>query len=524
MQRAAFVDRARAQKRPWDLVIIGGGANGVAIALDAAQRGLDVLLLEQHDFGSGTSSRSSKLIHGGIRYLAQGRLALVREALAERSLLLAHAPGLVQPLSCLMPAASRLELWKFAAGLALYDKLAGAHGLARSRRLDVDSARRLAPQLTRRPLAGLVEYADARFDDTRLLFAMLRRAAAAGATALNHLRVVDYLRDARGRIRGVVANDMLDGGSHEFEARLVVNAAGAQGDGLRRLATPDLPAQMLPSQGSHLVVPRRFFDSSHALVMPRTPDGRVMFALPWHGHVLLGTTDIALAAAPAEPRASEEEIDQILHVAQRYLHRAPRREDVTAVFAGVRPLAAAPGSAASAKVSREHALLFDDNGLLSVSGGKWTTCRLVAEQCVDLAVARVPLRAPASTTRTLELAGGASETVDALGFPARALERLQAEQPTLAETLHPSLPYRGAHIVWAARAEMAMTVADALAFHTRALFIDAAAALAAAPRAATLMAQELERDPTWIAAELAQMEQVAARYALTPIRARDTRG
>ena len=526
MQRAAFLTSATARRLPYDVVVIGGGANGAGIALDCANRGLEVLLLERAAFGCGTSSRSTKLIHGGIRYLALAQFGLVREALHERALLLKNAPGLVKPLPFVIPAATRFELYKFAGGLKLYDWLAGAHKLGDSRVLSVSETRRLAPQLGRAPLAGGVLFTDAQFDDTRLLFAILHSAAARGATLLNHMAVVALSSNKRGQLRGITALDTMSGHHYEFEARVVINATGVHGDAVRRLADNNISAEVLPSQGTHLVVPRRFHASDHALVLPRTPDGRVMFVIPWHGQVLLGTTDTALTKFDDPPVPLQQEIDMILAVTARYLHRAPSRADVLSSFAGLRPLAAAPGSGRSSKVSREHAITVDESGLVTVSGGKWTTYRRVAEQCVDEALKSVGLRASAARTDELALLSQDAQRggVDALGFPARGVTQLTIEQPALAAALHGALPYSGAHFAWAARAEMALTVADALAYHTRALFIDARAAADIAPRVAAIMAAELGQDGPWIARETAHAREVAARFTLTPTPVRETRG
>ena len=526
MQRAAYLSSASSRRSPYDVVVIGGGANGAGIALDCANRGLEVLVLERAAFGAGTSSRSSKLIHGGIRYLAHAQFGLVREALYERALLLRNAPGLVKPLPFVIPAASRFELYKFAAGLKLYDCLAGAHKLGASRLLDATETRHLVPQLGRAPVAGSVLYTDAQFDDTRLLHAILHSAAARGATLLNHMQVVSLAKNARGQLRAVGAIDVLSGRSHEFEARVVINASGVHGDDIRRLAEPNVTAEILPSQGAHLVIPKRFYSAAHALVMPRTPDGRVMFVLPWHDKVLLGTTDTVLKRLDEPPIAQREEIDMILAVTARHLHRAPSHADVLSCFAGVRALAAAPGSRRSSRVSREHAISVDAAGLVTVSGGKWTTYRRVAEQCVDAALKVAGLRSNGAGTQALELLPHDAQrsAVDAVGFPARGVAQLAAEQPALAAPLHDSLPYSGAHFVWAARSEMAMTVADALAYHTRSLFIDARAAVEIAPRVAALMAAELGHDAAWIAAEIQHTRARAASYILTPTPTRETRG
>ena len=526
MQRAAFLASSEQRRTPYDLLVIGGGANGAGIALDAARRGLEVVLLERGDFGCGTSSRSSKLIHGGIRYLALAQFGLVKEALYERALLLRNAAGLVKPLPFVIPAGSRAELYKFAAGLKLYDSLAGERRLARSRLLSANEARHLVPQLGLASLAGAVLYTDAQFDDARLLFAILQSAAGCGATLLNHMEVTALEKNARGRLRGVTAHDTVHDRSLHFEARVIVNASGVHGDALRRLAEPSLRAEVLPSQGAHVVIPRAFQTSDHALVLPRTPDGRLMFAMPWHGQVLLGTTDTVLGQLEDPPVPQAQEIDMILAVAGRFLTRTPRRSDVLSSFAGVRPLAATPGSGRSSKVSREHAITVDASGLVSVSGGKWTTYRRVAEQCVDVAAKSIGLHTNPCSTQELELQPEARQAdgVDAVGFPLRGIAQLVAEQPALAAALHASLPYSGAHFAWAARAEMALNVADALCYHSRALFIDARAAAEITPRVAAIMAAELGQGAPWVARQIEHARAVAARYILTPIPVRETRG
>lgn len=514
MDRAHELARLAAGAAPFDLVVIGGGANGAGCALDGASRGLRVLLLERGDFGSGTSSRSSKLVHGGLRYLAQGRLGLVREALRERALLLANAPELVRPRTFVVPLESALDSLKFGAGVALYDWLAGTHGLARGGRLDRAALACRVPGLRRHGLRGAVTYGDAQFDDARLLLALVRAAHAHGAAVLNYVEAVAFEYDARGRIRGVVARDSLDGHEYAIAARGVINAAGVWGDRIRAFERPLGTAQVLPSQGAHVVVAGHFLDSADAVVLPHTADGRIMFALPWHGSVLLGTTDTALAHLPEQAQPLATEVDEILAVAGRYLAQAPTRADVRAAFAGVRPLAAHAASGSTARVSREHQIEISRGGLVSVSGGKWTTYRLVAEQCVDALVSHAGLSCGTSRTRAIELREAAGDGVAAL----------VADRPELGTPLHPALPYCGADYVWAVQAEMTLTVADALAYRTRALFIDAHAAAAIAPKVAALMGACAGWDDARIAAEQAAAAAIAARYCLTPTRVPDRPG
>lgn len=526
LRREDIVGRIRATPH-FDVIVIGGGANGAGIALDAASRGLSVALFERGAFGSGTSSRSSKIIHGGVRYLALGHWGLVREALRERATLLSNAPAIVRPLRFVLPCYSAFERLKYRCGLALYDWFAGAALRAPSQTLDGASIDALTPGLSRQNLRGAVCYEDAAFDDARLLLCVLAQARAAGAVTLNHAEVVALDADSGGAIRGVVVQDHVGGEQWAVAARVVVNAGGPYGDGIRHFESGSAESRMAPSQGAHVVVPGRFLGGSGdaALVFPHIPDGRIMFAIPWHGQVLLGTTETPREDVPAQPLPFAHEVEQILEVAGRFLDPAPRRADVTSVFAGLRPLVGAAGNAPSAKVSREHLIDVSAGGLVSVSGGKWTTYRLIAEQTVDLAIKSGGLSAPSSRTSTLPLATAPAGSAYAVyGGDASGVAALAAEDPALAEPLHPDLPYSGADYIWAARAELACHVTDALSSHTRALFLDAAAASAIAPRVAALMAAELGQDADWIAREVAAAEALARDFALTPIPARDKPG
>lgn len=521
--RGDAVGRVRATGR-FDVIVIGGGATGAGIALDAASRGLSVALFERGAFGGGTSSRSSKLIHGGLRYLALGQWGLVREALRERATLLANAPAIVRPLEFVLPCYGRFERVKYFCGLQVYDWLAGAALRNPSRGIDNTATRALVPSLRTEGLHGAVCYTDAGFDDARLLLCVLGRARAVGAVTLNHAEVVALSRTPGGAIDGVMVHDRIDDQQIEVGARVVINAGGPYGDAVRRLEQGVATTHLTPSQGAHVVVPAHFLGGDRALVLPRTPDGRIMFAIPWQGHLLLGTTDTMVTETPATPRALDTEVDEILAVAGRFLTPAPVRADVLSVFAGLRPLAGAPDNAPSARRSREHVLDVSAGGLVSVSGGKWTTYRLIAEQAVDLAVVSGGLSAPRSRTRDVALATAAADApYAAYGVDAHAVAALAMADPALAQPVHTALPYTGAEYVWAARAELAAHVTDALACHTRALFLDAAAARTIAPRVARLMARELGHDEAWIARETAAAEAAATDFLLTPIRVRDRR-
>ncbi|HMZ77695.1 MAG TPA: glycerol-3-phosphate dehydrogenase/oxidase [Zoogloea sp.] len=487
MKRADRLIRLRHTAR-WDILIVGGGATGLGCAVDAAARGHSTLLLEAGDFAGGTSSRSTKLIHGGVRYLAQGRLGLVREALAERTRLLRNAPHLVHPQGFVVPVHGAWEGLRLGLGLRLYDHLAGADGLGPCRSLSADATLAALPGLRPDGLRGGLRYQDARFDDARLAITLMRSAEALGALTLNALRVTGLLH-AGGRVAGVAAEDGETGEHFELPARVVINATGVWSDAVRRLDDPDAPPQLAPSQGAHVVVDRDFLPGDDALLIPRTDDGRVLFVIPWQGRLLLGTTDTPRTDLPAEPRPLDAEIDFILTTAARYLTRAPRRDDVRSAFAGLRPLIG--GTGASARLSREHLIQVSTRGLVSVAGGKWTTYRSMAEAVVDRAEAVGGLPPRPCPTPTLRLFGApTAPTGDVYGCERAAIERL----PGAGRRLHPAFTLSEAEVRHAARAEQARSVADVLARRHRALFIDAAAAQQAAPAVAAVMASELGWD------------------------------
>lgn len=507
MDRTTALDRLRTRRTPWDLLVVGGGATGLGIALDAATRGYAVALVERDDFAAATSSRSTKLLHGGVRYLRQGNIRLVREALAERGRVLANAPHLAAPLPFVIPAYRFGERLWLGAGLAVYERLAGRASLGRSRLLDAAGTRAALPGLRGEGLRGGVRYLDGQFDDARLALGLAQSAWDHGATVLNYTELTT-LTQRDGTVNGGVVRDLETGESFELAARVVVNATGVFSDALRRLARPDAAPTVEPSQGTHLVLPRHFLPGEAALMIPTTDDGRVLFAIPWQGRLLLGTTDVAVQDAAAEPVAQADEIAYLLHHIARYLDPAPTAADILAVFSGLRPLVRQSGAQGTSALARDH-LLHHEAGLVSITGGKWTTYREMAEQAVDLAARLAGLPARACRTAGLALHGApphpapADDPLARYGSDASALRALAAADPDLAVPLHPALTLTGAEVVWAARHEMARTVVDVLARRCRATILDARASLDIAPAVARLLARELGRDDTWAAAQAA---------------------
>lgn len=497
---------ALARPATYDVAIIGGGATGLGVALDAAARGFSVVLVESHDFAGGTSSRATKLVHGGVRYLAQGNIALVREALHERQVLLRNAPHLAQPLAFVMPSYKLWETPFYGAGLKLYDALAGKAGLAPTRFLSRAETLAALPAAQPQGLKGGVEYWDGQFDDARLALALARTAAAKGALLVNYCAATGLLHE-QGRVAGVRCQDRESGRTFELRARCVINAAGVWVDQIRQqdgeaVGHPVRP-MVAPSQGVHVVVDREFLPGRHALMVPKTADGRVLFGVPWLGKVILGTTDTPRSDLAREPRPFQHELDFILGEAGRYLARAPRLEDVRSVWVGLRPLVKPQDDEGgnTKALSREHTVLVGRSGLVTVTGGKWTTYRAMAEDVLERCFAENLLaRALAGVTANLPLIGApaaAAPRVPISDAPGPHLYGSEAQQLA-------ALPGAGAElggglteamVRFAARHEYARTVEDVLARRWRLLFLDAALAARLAPAVGRLLREETGADP-----------------------------
>lgn len=476
---------ARLRSEPlWDLAVIGGGATGLGVAIDAALRGLRVVLLEAHDFAKGSSSRATKLLHGGVRYLAQGQLSLVREALRERSHVLQNAPTLAQPLPFVVPAYRWWEPLLHSAGLHAYARLSGQRSLGPTRTLGRQALLARVPQVQPQGLKGGTRYWDAQFDDAQLAIALARSASRLGALVLNHCRVEALLHDDSGHLTGLRCVDQESGSACEVQARCIVNAAGVWVDEVRRLSTAGAQDRIRVSQGSHVVVDRRFWTSDEALLVPRTRDGRVLFVVPWQGKVILGTTDRPLDDAPVEPRPADEEIDFILAEAGRYLTQPPTRADILSVWAGLRPLVRPGRDRATGRISREHAIWTEPSGLVCVAGGKWTTYRAMAEDVLAHCIReqRIPPGRNGHRDRS---------TAD---LPlCRNDDMLLASLPGADQRITDGLSEQ--RVRFAVRHEFARSVEDVLARRSRLLFLDARAARAAAPAVASLLREEGITDP-----------------------------
>ncbi|MGO8969344.1 MAG: glycerol-3-phosphate dehydrogenase/oxidase [Myxococcaceae bacterium] len=518
MDRAQNLDRL---SEGFDVAIIGGGATGLGAAVESASRGYRTVLFEAHDFAKGTSSRSTKLVHGGVRYLAQGNVGLVREALRERGRLRRNAPHLVGDLRFIVPAYAWWSGPYYGVGLKLYDLLAGRFRLGSSRSLDREAVLAALPNLEPEQLKGGILYIDGQFDDARLAVTLALTANDLGATLLNQAAVTGLLK-RDGRLQGVVVHDAESGLEHAVRAKVVVNATGVFADQVRHLDNPGAGRSVSPSQGIHLVLPESFLPGTHALVVPKTDDGRVLFIIPWHGRTVVGTTDTPVEQPVEEPRPLPEEVAFLLEHAARYLVKDPARSDVLSVYAGLRPLVRPPDEEGerTASLSRDHHVFTSASGLVTIVGGKWTTYRKMAEDVITRAGEVAGLDAVPSRTAELRLHGApeAAATSEvgvptgplaSYGTEASGVRALAASHPELSGLLHPRLPYLRAEVAWGARHEMARTVEDVLARRTRALLLDARASLECAPVVARLLARELGRDEAWQSSQVAAYRRLA---------------
>ncbi|MCG3118018.1 MAG: Aerobic glycerol-3-phosphate dehydrogenase [bacterium] len=518
MNRKAMLRALQGASGQWDVVIIGGGATGLGAAVEASARGYRTLLLEQHDFAKGTSSRSTKLIHGGVRYLAQGNVALVLEALRERGLLIRNAPHLVHHQSFVVPSYDWWEGPFYGIGMKVYDMLAGKLGLAPSHLLSREETLARIPTLEPQGLRGGVIYYDGQFDDARLAITLAQTVVDLGGTIINYMPVTALLK-AQGLVCGVMAQDMETGAEFELPARVVINATGAYADAIRRLDDANAEPIIAPSQGVHLVLDKSFLPGESAIMVPHTDDGRVLFVVPWHDRALVGTTDTPINAAPLEPRPLPEEIEFLLTHAGRYLTQDPRPNDVKSIFAGIRPLVKASNAKETAALSRDHTIIISQTGLLTITGGKWTTYRKMAEDVINQAAMLAGLEERSGVTETLRLHGWSEEKLtenpwQVYGTDREGVQKLRQENPVFARRLHANLPYAAAEVIWAVRHEMARTVEDVLARRTRALLLDASASVEIAPQVAALMAPELGCDENWQKQQVANYRELARGYML----------
>ncbi len=504
----------------WDVLVIGGGASGLGAGLDAATRGYQTILLEQSDFAKGTSSRSTKLVHGGVRYLAQGDISLVLEALHERGLLRQNAPHLVKNQAFIIPNYIWWDGPFYTIGMKVYDMMAGKLGLGPSEHISKEDTLKSIPNLSEEGLTGGVIYYDGQFDDARLAINLAQTMVENNGVALNYFEVIRLLKTDEGIISGVEAIDKETGNKYIIKAKAVINATGVFVDEILQMNEPGAKKIVKPSQGVHVILDKSFLQGDSAIMIPKTSDGRVLFAVPWHGKVVVGTTDTPVQSTSLEPRALEEEIDFILSTAAKYLKKDPTRKDVLSIFAGLRPLAAPEDDASETKeISRGHKIIVSLTGLVTIIGGKWTTYRKMAEDTIDKAAMIAGLEERKCVTTNMPIHGYVAQVdfndhLYIYGSDKIDLKKLQIQNPALGNQLHPDLPFTAVEVIWAVRNEMARTLDDVLARRVRALFLDARASVQMAPEVARLMADELGFDQSWINNQLEEYTKMAKGYVL----------
>lgn len=519
MNRQENLRQLQDKSKIWDIAVIGGGSSGLGVALDAISRGLSVVLFEKADFAKGTSSRSTKLVHGGVRYLAQGNVGLVFEALKERGKLLQNAPHLAHDQPFIIPIYTWKDRIMYSVGLKMYDWMAGRLSLGKSEFISKEETLTRLPGLKAKGLYGGVVYHDGQFDDARLALNIAQTADEAGTCVLNYVSVNNLLKNKSGKITGLSVSDKLSNNKYEVNAKMVVNATGVFADKILQMDNPKAPKMIQPSQGIHLVLDLDFLGGNDALMIPKTRDGRVLFAVPWHGKLVVGTTDTLREKPKLEPEALEKEIDFVLDTAAGYLAKTPTRADVKSVYAGLRPLARPKeGSTKTKEISRSHKVILSESGLVTLTGGKWTTFRKMGEDTVAYFTKVTGEKLKESKSLDMKIHGATSDIPvghwGVYGFDAKPIQELLNENKAWEAKLHPDFPNIEAEVIWAVRVEMAMKVEDVLARRIRMLFLDAQAAIDTAPKVAKLMAQEMKKDEEWIASELTDFNKIASKYLI----------
>jgi glycerol-3-phosphate dehydrogenase len=516
MNRDDMLALVENRQEPWDILIIGGGATGVGAALDAASRGHSVLLLEGCDFGKGTSSRSTKLVHGGVRYLQQGDIPLVMGALKERGIMRQNAPHLVADLAFVVPNYTWWEAPFYGVGMKVYDALAVKYSFGRSRLLSSEETVERIPTIATEGLRGGVVYYDGQFDDARMLVNMAQTAAEQGAVLLNYMRVEELHRNDEGFVDGVTAHDLENGRRLQWRAKVVLNCTGPFADSVRRLDDREARPMISPSTGVHIVLPKEFLPRGTAIMVPHTTDGRVLFAIPWHQCVVVGTTDNPVEEVSLEPRPTREEVEFILENARRYLEKPPELSDVLSVFSGIRPLVKAGSGENTAALSRDHTISVSKSGLVTMAGGKWTTYRHMAEDLINTAETLGGLESRRCITKHLNIHGyhqHAHQFGELAHYGSDAVElRRLLQQDGNDARVHPRLALTRGEVRWAARHEMARTVDDVLSRRSRSLLFDARAASEAAPVVAALLAEEIERPAGWVGEQTETFQALAQNY------------
>lgn len=507
------------QSSLWDIIIIGGGATGVGIAVDAASRGYKTVLFEQRDFASGTSSRSTKLIHGGVRYLRQGNFNLVKQALEERNLLIQNASHLVNPLPFTIPIYKWVDFLFYGTGLKLYDWMAGKQGIGNTKFLTKDQTIQIHPTINTDGLKGGIQYYDGQFDDARMVIHLAQTAVQQGATVLNYMKVVSLVTKNT-TVCGVEVTDVETGKHYSLQSKAVINATGAFCDAIRALDGMEKESLIRPSQGSHLILDSSFLPNNNALMIPKTEDNRVLFAIPWHNRVIVGTTDIPVSHVSIEPKPFEKEIEYLLSHLEKYLTKKPSKENVLCVFTGIRPLINQKGDKQTSSLSRDHLIIRSDSGLITVTGGKWTTYRLMAEHCINRTAEWVQLPQRSCKTKNIHIHSccNESETIEDLavyGLDAISIQNLLDSESNYRKPFHPEFTVMAGEVIWMVRHEMARTVEDVLARRTFCLYLNAKESINAAYQVAKIMASELGQDDEWQKQQITKYKRFTQNFLIS---------
>lgn len=504
----------------FDVIIIGGGATGLGVAVESISRGYKTLLLEAYDFGKGTSSKSTKLVHGGIRYLANLDFELVSEGLDERFYFLKNAPHIASTQAYLVPFYSFLDKIKYFLGIKLYDYLAKDKKVGQSKFLSIKETIQYAPDLDTNGLKGGAIYYDGQFDDTRMLITLLQTFKSMGGVAYNYHEVTNFIKDSNNIISGVKVFDKLNQSNLEFSTNIVINATGTFTDELLNLDDLTIKHNNVEAaQGTHLVFEPEIFNSDCALVIPKTTDGRILFVLPWHGKVVVGTTDIAVSKPVLDPKPRAEEISFILDTLNCYTNRQATINDIKSVFTGQRPLVRPKNAKNSAKISRKHEILYSTSGLISIVGGKWTIYRKMGEDTINFAINKNLLSKSQSVTKELKLFAANKNNytypLNVYGDEVNKILEIQKELSNF-DKIHPDLPYFQAEVIYQIRYEMAKTLEDVLVRRTRAIFLDAKATINAAILVATLMATELNlrNSNEWVTKQVEDFKKTNMKYLM----------
>ena len=505
------------QNLSYDIIIIGGGATGLGCAIDAASRGYKTLLLEKHDFAKGTSSRATKLVHGGVRYLAQGNIRLVREALFERGRMLRNAPHVCKVLPFVMPSYNYFDKWFYGAGLWIYEFLSSKLSLGATKFLSKSKTLEYLPDINKKELVGGILYYDGQFDDSRLAINMAQTAIENGATLLNYCGVSQFIKE-NNQIVGVVAKDTFTDEEYQIKGKAIVNATGVFADEVLQMAEGTSTKTIAPSQGIHLVIEKHFFRGETALMMPKTDDGRVFFLIPWHDKLVLGTTDTPVKNVALEPQALQEEIEFVIHHFNKYTTSKITKADVKSVFVGLRPLAKVENELTTAVMPRDHKIKILPSGLIHITGGKWTTFRSMAQHAIDIAIQKAQLEFVKCKTKRLKIHGWTdifeNSHLSCYGADAEKIKKMIQKNPALALPIHPDYPYTKAEVVFMIQNEMAQTVEDILARRIRLLFFDAKAAKESVVEVASIIAKEKNKSPEWEQQQIAYFNALANQYLI----------